>query len=89
MNTETNGELETFGLEQTLMEVSDGIKETQASPYRSVGVIFMGLRIPKIDEETITQELGDITIIALDHCGTRLLIRPDDFSIFFGVESAG
>ena len=54
----------------------------------SLGIIFMGVGIAKVDQESITQELGDMSIIALDHCGTRLLIRTDDFSILFGVESA-
>src|SRR5439155_21265371 len=31
----------------------------------------------------------NIPVIAFDHCGTRLLIRPDDFSILFRVELGG
>src|SRR5712691_12954215 len=48
----------------------------------------MRLGIAKIDQETIPEQLGDMSIKTCDHLGTDLLIRPDDFSILFGIKSA-
>ena len=64
-------------------------KDTQPSPYCSLGVIFMGVGIAKVDEETITEQLGDMPIVALDDFGTHRLIRPHHVPVVFGVELAG
>ena len=42
--------------------------------YRSLGVIFMGLRIAKVHQEAIAQILRDIAAKALDHGGTAFLV---------------
>ena len=86
MDTHTDGELDTFILVQTAIEISHGSKNSQTSPYCSLGVIFVSLGIAKIDEETVTEQLGDMSIVALDDFRTRRLIRSDDFSVHFGVE---
>jgi hypothetical protein len=39
-----------------------------------LGVIFMSLRIPKIDQESIAKELGYVSLIALDDLGTDPLV---------------
>src|SRR5712691_3840778 len=49
----------------------------------------MGLRIPKVHKKPIPEQLGDMSIKTCDDLRTNTLIRPDDFSIFFGVELAG
>ena len=51
-----------------------------------MGVIFMGLGIAKVDEEPIPEELGDMSIVALDNLGTDPLIRTDHVTIVFRVE---
>ena len=53
MDTDTDGELDTFGLLQPCIQVSHSSEHTQAGPYCSLGIIFMGLGIAKIDEESI------------------------------------
>src|SRR3989442_1278263 len=42
------------------------IEDLQASPYCSLGIILMGLGVAKVDEESIAQELRNMTVIALD-----------------------
>jgi hypothetical protein len=74
MDTDTDGELETFGLLQILLEVLHGMEDTQARAYCSLGVIFMGVGVTKIDEQTVTEQLGDMPIVALDDFGTNPLI---------------
>jgi hypothetical protein len=54
-----------------------------------VDIIFMRLRIAKIDQETITEELGDMTVIAVDDVRADLLIRTDHVPILFRVELGG
>ena len=49
----------------------------------------MGLRIAKIDEETITQELGNVSLKTLDDFSTRRLIGSDHVPVLFWVELAG
>jgi hypothetical protein len=66
MHAYMEGELDTFGLLQTLIQVSHGIEDTQTSPYCSVGIIFVCHRIAKIDQEPIAKELGDMSIKACD-----------------------
>jgi hypothetical protein len=89
MNPYTDGELETFGLLQTAIEVSHGNKNSQTSPYRSLGIIFMCLRIAKIDQETISQELSGVTFIACDDLRTDCLVGSYDVPIVFWIKEAG
>src|SRR6266702_2686361 len=89
MNTYTKGELDTFDFLQTDIEVSHGSKNSQTSPYCSVRIIFVCHWIAEIDEKTIPEQLGDMSFIALDDLRTDSLIRPDNFSILFGVELGG
>jgi len=53
MHTYMESELDTFRLLQSLIQVSHGIEDTQPRAYGSLGVIFMGVGIPKVDQETI------------------------------------
>src|SRR5215467_6955148 len=49
MDTHTDSELDTFLLLKTGIEVSHGSKNSQTSPYCSLRIVFMGLRIAEID----------------------------------------
>src|SRR5262245_21001797 len=89
MDAHTESELDAFCLLQTGIEVSHAIEDTQASPYCSLGVIFMGMGIPKVHQQSIAQELSGVSFIALDDFSTSSLIGTDDFSILFGVELGG
>src|SRR5215468_11444968 len=89
MNPYTDGELDALGLLQTGIEVSHGSKNSQPSPYCSLRIIFMGMGVAKVDQETIAKVLGNIAIIALDNVGTHPLIRPYHVPVLFGVELAG
>src|SRR5262249_42243263 len=89
MNAYADGELDAFGLLQPLIQVSQGSKNSQTSPYCSLGVIFMGLGIAEVHEETIAEELGDMPIVALDNLGTHPLICTHHLPVLFGIESAG
>jgi hypothetical protein len=49
----------------------------------------MRLGIPKIHQQSIPQELGNMSLIALDDCRTCRLIGTNNFPVLFGVELAG
>src|SRR5205814_9331675 len=59
---------------------------TQTCPYCALGVIFMSLGISKIDQETITKELGDVSVVSLDDFSTSSLIGSNHVPVLFGVE---
>src|SRR5256885_2659929 len=68
------------------MQVSHGIEDTQTCPYCASSVIFMSLGISKIDQETITKELGDVSVVSLDDFSTSRLIGSNHVPVLFGVE---
>src|SRR6516165_10139577 len=43
-------------------------------------------RIAKVDQETISEQLGDMPIVALNHVGTHPLIGTHHLPVLFGVE---
>ena len=53
MNAYTDGELHTFSLLQPLIQLSHCSEDPQTRSYCSMSVIFMGVGIPKVDQETI------------------------------------
>src|SRR5262245_40867807 len=89
MEAHTNGELDTFLLLQTGIEVTHGSKHSQPSPYCTLLIIFVCLRIAKVDEETIPEQLGNMAIKALDYFGTKPLICTHHITVFFGIELGG
>src|SRR6516165_626275 len=74
MDTQTDGELDAFGLLENLIQVSQGRDHPQPGTYRPLCIIFMGVGITEVHEEPVTEELSDISIVALDHVGTHPLI---------------
>src|SRR5215475_6278878 len=89
MNPYTKSKLDTFLLVQTGIEVSHGSKNSQPSPYCSLGIVFMCLGIAKVHEESIPQELGDMPIVALDNHCTGGLICTYHIPVLFRIELAG
>src|SRR6266567_4741960 len=89
MNPDTDGELETFGLLQLLIQVAHSSEDTQGSSYSPMRIVFMGLGIAEVHEQTVTEQLGDMSIVALDNFGTHPLIRTDHVTPVFWVELRG
>src|SRR5204863_7358533 len=54
--------------------------------HSSMGVIFMGAGIAKIHEQPIPEQLGDMSIVALDNVGTHPLIGTHHVTPVFRVE---
>jgi len=82
----TDGELDTLLLCETGMQFFHRIKDSQASPYCSLGIVFVRLGIPKIYQQSITKELGNIAVKMSDDVCAYLLIRTDNLSSVLRVE---
>src|SRR5215475_3704405 len=78
--------LDTFTLLQTSTKLSHGIEDTQTRSYCSLRIVFMRLGIPKVHEQSITEQLSDMSIVALNNFSTHLLIRPYHVTPVFRVE---
>src|SRR5262244_2701756 len=86
MYSEPDSQCEPFVSLQACIEVSHCSKNSQTSPYCSLGVIFVSLGIAKINEESIPKELGDMSIKACDDLRTGSLICTYHVSILFRIE---
>jgi len=51
-----------------------------------LGIVFVRLRIAKVHQESIPQQLGDMAIKAGDDLSTDTLIRTDHVPIVFRIE---
>src|SRR2546427_90867 len=60
-------------------------KHTKTRAYSPMRIVFMGLGIAKVDEQSIPQELGDMPIVASNHLRTSGLIRTDHVPILLWV----
>ena len=89
MYTETYCQSDAFVLFKTGIQGSYRLDDSQPGADSSLCIVFVCLRIAKIDQEPISKELGDMPLIALDDLGTGSLICTDHVPILFRVELAG
>jgi hypothetical protein len=54
--------------------LSDGFHHPQPGPHRPLRIIFVRLGVAEVDEQAITEVLGDMPLEAGDHLGADLLI---------------
>jgi hypothetical protein len=64
-------------------------EDTKTSAYSPLGIILMGLGIAEIDQESISQELGDVPIVVSNHLRTGGVIRPHHVPVLFGIKLTG
>src|SRR5215217_5904909 len=86
---------DTYRETNTLLSLQLGIEPPRRLDYAksrthgSVGIVFMGLGIAKVDQQAIPEILRDIALKALDHLGAGGLIGADDLPQVFGIKLAG
>src|SRR5262245_52062527 len=71
-----------------LPSVSTALIRANPSPHRSFGVIFVRLRIAKIDEHSVPHVLSDETVKPADRVGDTALIRADHLAQILGIQLA-
>src|SRR5262249_6345493 len=69
------------------LEVEDSLDLSQARTHRSLGIIFMGLRIPEIGQQAIAHISGDKAIVPTDRFGGALLVRTQNLAQVLGIEA--
>ena len=84
-----HSQLHTALLGQAGIQWSHGLHDAQPGPHGALGIIFVRLRIAKVDEQTIAEILGDMPLKTGDHLGAGLLIGPHHLTQLFWVEPAG
>jgi hypothetical protein len=75
-------------LRQAGIELAHGLDHPQPGPYGALRVIFVRLRIAKIDQQPIAEVLRNVPVIARDHPGAGVLIGAYDLAQVFGIKLA-
>src|SRR5262245_18722810 len=78
MDTDTNCQHRPREMGQTRAQRLAGGKEAQACQYCTVRIVFVGLRVAKIDEDCSTDLRGDLPLQGGDNLATGLLPGLDD-----------
>ena len=86
MDPYTQSELDALFLLQTGMQVCHRSEDTQTRSHCAVRVIFMGLGIAEIDKQTIPEQLGNMSFIALDDFCADVLVCTYHVPIVFRIE---
>ncbi len=75
-----------LALRQSAIKGAHGLDNPPSHPYRPLCIVFMGLRIAKIDQEPVPQVLGNMSVQALDNRSTGRLIGPQYLAEFLRIE---
>jgi hypothetical protein len=89
MAPQAHGQLHPALLPQAGVELRHGFHHAQPSPHGPLRVIFVRPGIAEVDEQAITEILGDMPLKAGDHRGTGRLIGTHHFAQLLRVELAG
>jgi hypothetical protein len=71
------------------MQGAQGVEQRQAGMHSAMRGIFVGLGPAKVDQQTIAEILGDMSIEVLDDLGTGGLMGAPHLPQVFRVELAG
>ena len=71
---------------QVGIELPQGFEYPEPGSYRPLRIIFVGLGIAEVDEQTIAEILRDMPVKAGDHLGAGVLIGPHHLAQVFGVK---
>jgi hypothetical protein len=88
VNADTQRQLDTVIGLQTRIERRHGLRNTQPGIDGPLRIVFMGHGITKIDEQAVTEVLGNVPLVAVDDLGRGFLIGPYDLAQVFRIEFA-
>jgi hypothetical protein len=89
VDAEPHSELDAVLCRQTGIQGGNGLDNAQTGVHRTPGVVFMGHRVAKIDQQPIAEVLGDMPRVGLDDLRRGLLVGTDHGAQVFRVELAG
>ena len=88
VNAHPHREAYPFVLFQTRIQRLQRVHQAQAGADGPQRIVFVGLGVPEVDEQAVTQELGDMPVKTLNDRCTGGLVRPDDVTEILGVQLA-
>src|SRR5262245_63197996 len=89
MDAETDGQVEPILGVETGIEDAEGLDHLYPGPDSALGIVFMCLRIAKIDQQPIPEILGNMATVTLNHLRARGLIGADDYPQVFRIKLTG
>ena len=89
MDSEADCQSHTFALLQTGIEVLQRLDDPETCSHGTLRIVFVGSGKAKVDEQPITEVLGDIPVKALDNLSTGGLIGLHHFTEVLWIELAG
>src|SRR5262245_26867699 len=89
MDSQAHGKLRPVLLPQAGIELAHGLDHAQPGAHSSLRVVLVRPRVAKVNQQAITEILGDMALEESDHLGTGLLIGPHHLAQLFWVELAG
>jgi hypothetical protein len=87
MDPHPHGEAELLLLLQAPLQWPERFDEAQPRAHGALRVVFVRLRMPKIDQQPVAEILGEVPLKALDHCRTDHMIGPDHLAVRLGIEA--
>ena len=89
MDAKPHGKLDAILGLQAAIQCPHGIHNPQSCAHGPVRIVFVGLRVAKVDEKSITQILCYVAFKAMNHVSRRFLVGAHNFAKVFGVEPSG
>jgi hypothetical protein len=89
VDAEPHGEMDAVLRRQTGIQRGDGLNNTQPRVHGAPSIVFMGRGVAKVDQQAITEVLGDMPLVACNDLGGSLLVGAYHRTQVFGVKLAG
>jgi hypothetical protein len=86
VDAEPYRQTESFVVLEAGMECVQSVEHPQPHPDGALRIVFMGLRIAKVDQQSIAEILGNMPVKAGDHLGAGLVIGLDHLTVVFRIE---
>jgi hypothetical protein len=69
------------------LEPPNGINESQAGPYRLLGIVLVRPRVAEVHQHPIAHVLGDKAVEVGDRIGDAAMIHADDLAQVLGIKA--
>src|SRR5438874_577457 len=88
VDAQAHGESNALRLFQTRFQRAQGLENAQSGTYGSRRIVFMRLRIAKVDQQAIAEILRNSALEVLDDLRAGCLVGPYDLAVVLEVEPA-
>jgi hypothetical protein len=88
MDTEAYTQADAVVSFQAGIQCPHRLEDAECGPHSPLRIVFVGLRIAKIDQQTIAKQLGYVPVKAPNDLGADSLIGAYDLAQVFRIELA-